>query len=95
MAHATPDYHSHSGEFSHRHGFYKPHTSLGATGHWLNTAGLLVPLIIPEIIKDPARQWRVIRIASVATTLVSQGLWAHKVQKEREEARERCAERTN
>jgi len=89
MATTTHYQQSHHEAASGRHPYHHPRTSLGATGHWINTAGLLAPLVIPELIKDPARQWRVIRIASVATALISQGFWAHKIQKEREEARER------
>lgn len=74
---------------SGRHPYHNPHTSLGATAHWVNTAGVLIPLLIPEFIKDPAKQWRYARIASVATALVAQGFWAHKISKERQEARER------
>ena len=72
-----------------RHAFHKPHTSLGATGHWVRTAGILAPLVIGEFVKDPDQRWRYIRIASVATALISEGLWTHKIRRERDEARER------
>lgn len=74
-----------------RQAYYKPHTSLGGTGHWVRTAGLLAPLVIGEFIKDPDQRWRAIRIAAVATALVSEAMWAHKISKEREQAREREA----
>ena len=79
-----------------RQPYYKPHTSLGATGHWVKTAGILAPLVIGEFVKDPDQRWRFIRMASVATALVSEALWTHKIHKEREEAREHerdCYER--
>jgi len=57
-------------------------------GHWIRTAGILTPLIIGEFIKDPDRRWRAVRIATVATTLISEGLYTHKVQRERDRARE-------
>ena len=72
-----------------RQPYYKPHTSLGATGHWVKTAGLLAPLVIGEFVKDPDQRWRFIRIAAVATALVSEAMWTHRITKEREEARER------
>ncbi len=76
----------------HRHAFHKPHTSLGATGHWVKTAGILAPLVIGEFVKDPDQRWRYIRIASVATALISEGLWTHKIRREREEAKARQEE---
>ena len=90
MAYASPRaYAAHS---PHAQGprcaFNKPRTSLGATGHWIRTAGILAPLVIGEFIKDPDQKWRMIRIASVATALVSEGMWTHKIRNERKERAE-------
>jgi len=77
---------------AHSHqAFQHAHTSIGAgsAGHWIRTAGILAPLIIGEIVKDHEQRWRWIRISSVATALVSEGLYAHRVQQERK----RCEER--
>jgi hypothetical protein len=71
--------------------FHRPHTSLGATGHWLREAGILAPLVISEFVKDGEKRWRYIRIASLATALLSEGMWTAKVHKEREAARQREA----
>ena len=71
---------------------YNPHTTLGAVGHWIRTASLLSPLVIGEFIKDPDRRWKAIRLVSVATTLLSEGLYTHRVRKERDHARELEAE---
>ena len=79
-----------------RRAYHKPHSSLGATGHWIKTAGILAPLVIGEFVKDAEQRWRYIRIASVATALISEGLWTNKVHNERKEAQERerdCLER--
>jgi hypothetical protein len=54
-------------------------------GHWVRTAGILAPLIIGELVKDPDKKWRFIRITSVAMALVSEGLHAHRIQRERRE----------
>jgi hypothetical protein len=81
----TPREPYHSGK-----AFHKPRTSLGATGHWVRTAGLLAPLVISEFIKDPEQKWRVIRIASVATALISEGMYTHKIRKEREARQFEC-----
>jgi hypothetical protein len=43
-----------------------------------------VPLVIGEVVKDPDQRWRFIRISSVAMALISEAMYAHKVQKERE-----------
>jgi hypothetical protein len=88
MAHASPS-RANSTQTPHTHSqrcaFHKPHTSLGATGHWVRTAGILAPLVIGEFIKDPEQKWRAVRIASVATALVSEGMWTHKIRNERKE----------
>jgi hypothetical protein len=56
-------------------------------GHWIKTAGILAPLVIGELIKNPEQRWRWIRISAVATALVSEGMWAHRLQKEREQCK--------
>jgi hypothetical protein len=68
-----------------RQAFHHPHTSVGSAGHWVKTAGILSPLLIGEMIKDPEQQWRWIRISAVATAVLSQALWTNKIHKEREE----------
>ena len=78
----SPERHSEARE---RQAFYRPHTSIGAAGHWIRTAGILAPLLIGEMVKDPDRRWRWIRIASVATALLSEGLYTHRIQQERRE----------
>ena len=71
-----------------RQPYYKPHTSIGATSHWIRTAGLLAPLIIGELVEDPNKRWRWIRVASIATALLSEGMYTHKIKQEREERAE-------
>jgi hypothetical protein len=68
-----------------RQPFHRPHTSLGATGHWVKTAGILAPLVIGELVKDADKRWRWIRLSSVATALVSEAMWTNKIRKERSE----------
>ncbi|HEX3747688.1 MAG TPA: hypothetical protein VHW09_27320 [Bryobacteraceae bacterium] len=53
-------------------------------------AGILSPLIIGEIVQDSQKRWRWIRIASVATALVSEGFHTQRLMQER---RERAEER--
>jgi hypothetical protein len=71
-----------------RQQFHHPHTSLGAAGHWIKSARILAPLIIGEFVKDADKRWRYATLASVATALLSEGMWVHKIQKEREEWQE-------
>jgi hypothetical protein len=71
-----------------RQAFHKPRTALSATGHWLKTAGMLSPLVIGEFVRDPERRWRYTRIAVIATAALTQGLYAQRLQKEREERAE-------
>lgn len=72
----------------HGPAFYKPRTALSATGHWLKTVGMLSPLLIGEFVKDPERRWRYTRIAVIATAALTQGLYAQRLHKEREERKE-------
>ena len=61
---------------------------MGAAGHWVRTAGLLAPLVIGEFVKDADKRWRWIRVASIATTLISEGMYTNHVRSERERTRE-------
>jgi hypothetical protein len=80
-----------SAPYAGRQSFHKPHTSLGATGHWIREAGILAPLIISEFVKDGEQRWRYIRIASITTALFSEGMWTAKVHRDREKMREHYA----
>jgi hypothetical protein len=55
-------------------------------------AGILSPLIIGEFIADPAKKWRAVRIATIATALITEGMWSHKIGKEAKERAIECAE---
>jgi hypothetical protein len=72
---------------NHRQGFSRSHVSMGAW-HWIKTAGILAPLVIGEFVKDPDRRWRYIRMASVATALVSEAMWSNRISKERDQCRD-------
>ena len=87
MPHKSPHHVAHANA-PDRQAFHRPHTSMGATGHWIKTAGILAPLVIGEFIKDPDKRWRYIRMASVATALVSEAMWTNKVRRERLECEE-------
>jgi len=72
----------------HRHeGFAKSSAAMGAM-HWVKLAGILAPLVIGELVKDPDKKWRYIRLASVATAIVSQEMWGNRIKRERDDCRE-------
>jgi hypothetical protein len=58
--------------------------SFGGTGHWTRTIGVLIPLVIGEVVKDPDQHWRFIHISSVAMALISEAAYPHKVHQERQ-----------
>ena len=61
---AQPEEHIPPHHDSERAAFRNTHTSLGAAGHWIRTAGILAPLVIGEFVKDHEQRWQWIRIAS-------------------------------
>lgn len=70
---------------TNRQPVYHPNTALGVIAHVVKTAGILAPLIIGEVVKDTEKRWRWIRISSVATALLAEGLYTQRVQRERRE----------
>jgi predicted membrane metal-binding protein len=75
-----------------RHEYRRPpsYTSHSEIGHWVRTAGILAPLVIGELVKDPDKKWRFIRITSVAMALISEGLHARRIQNDRKEREAQC-----
>jgi hypothetical protein len=76
-----------------RQAFQHAHTSMGAAAHWVKMAGIMAPLLIGEVVKDAEKKWRWIRISSVATALLAEGLYTQRIHRERAERqarRERC-----
>ena len=61
------------------------HPAPSEIGHWVRTAGILSPLVIGELVKDPEKKWRFIRVSSVAAALISEGLHVHRLNRERQE----------
>jgi len=74
-------------ERQERASFRHARSSIGAgsAGHWIRMAGILSPLIIGELVKDADQRWRWIRIASVATALVSEGFHTQRLMQERKD----------
>jgi hypothetical protein len=57
-------------------------------GHWTRTLGALAPLVITELVPEPRKQIRFIRIASVALAAISEMTYAYQLNKERAEREE-------
>lgn len=53
--------------------------------HLARMGGLLAPLVIGELIKDPDKKWRWIRIASLVSAGVTELMWAQREQQRREQ----------
>jgi hypothetical protein len=71
-----------------RQPFHHPRTSLGATGHWIHLLSVAAPLVIAEVIKDPDKKWRAMRLASVGAAIASEALWTHRLSKDRQKDEE-------
>jgi hypothetical protein len=69
---------------SHRE-FHRPRTSLGVAGHWLHMAGVFIPVVIGELVPDPAKYRKAVRLASVGTAIAYEVLYTIREQKRREE----------
>src|SRR5580700_7946503 len=71
-----------------RQSFRHPRTSLGAAGHWIHLVAVAAPLVIGEVIKDPDKRWRALRLASVCAALASEAVWTHRLSKDRQKDEE-------
>jgi hypothetical protein len=75
--------------------FRQSEASLGAINssyplaHLARMGGLLAPLVIGELIKDPDKKWRWIRIASLVSAGVTELMWAQREQQRREQREHR------
>lgn len=75
--------------YAERQAFHRPHSSLGAAAHYVREAGILAPLLISEFVKDPGEKWRWIKLASLVTAVVSQGMYTARIHAERKSTHER------
>lgn len=71
-----------------RQQFRHAHTSLGATGHLLHIGMVAAPLVIGEVIHDPEKRWRAMRIVPVLGALASEALWTMKISHDRQREEE-------
>lgn len=80
-------------EIAARQPFRQSRTSLGVAGHWVHLLAVLSPLVIGELVKDPEKRWRAIRLASVGTALATEALWTHRLLRRHEEQEHREQQR--
>jgi len=76
------------GASNDRQAFHRAHTSLGAAGHLLHMGMVATPLVIGELIHDPEKRWRAMRIVPIAGALASELLWTLKIAHDRKRERE-------
>jgi hypothetical protein len=84
---STPDRQSKDQRLHRHEGFAKSSAAMGAM-HWVKLAGILAPLVIGELVKDPEKKWRYIHLVSVRTAIVSQEMWGNQIKRERDDCRE-------
>jgi hypothetical protein len=72
----------------HRQAFHNPHTSRGAAGHFLHIGMVAAPLVIGEMIHDPDKKWRAMRVVPVAGAVASEVLWTMKIAHDRKREQE-------
>ena|SRR5271166_6645655 len=72
--------------------FKNPHTSLGAPGHIVHMAAMLFPVLAAELIDDAVKYRKAVRIGSIATTVLYEGLYTAREMRRRSEQEAKLAE---
>ncbi len=79
-----------------KQGFERPHASmggvLGIAGHWVALAGAMSPIVIGELVSDPAKRWRATRLAAVGTAVAYEALYTVRELQHRREQNARLRE---
>lgn len=75
-----------------RHGFYEPHTVLGVLAHWVGLAGTMAPIVIGELVADPAKSRKWVRLSAVGSTVAFQALHTVRELLHRKEQEKKLAE---
>jgi hypothetical protein len=77
---------------AHAQGFKNAHTSLGVAGHLVHMGAMLFPVLAAELITDAVKYKKVVRIGSVATTALYEGLYTMREAQRRNRQEEKLAE---
>lgn len=72
-------------------GFRNAHTSLGVAGHLVHMGAMLFPVLAAELITDAAKYRKAVRIGSVATTVLYEGLYTAREAHRRERQEEKLS----
>ena len=79
-----------------RQGFQHTHTTmggvLGIAAHWLGLTGAMAPIVIGELVSDPAKRWRATRLTAVGTAVAYEALYTLRELQHRKEQNARLAE---
>jgi len=75
-----------------KQGFHNAHTSLGAAGHLVHMGAMLFPVLAAELISDAAKYRKAVRIGSVVTTVLYEGLYTLREARRRDRQDEKLAE---
>jgi hypothetical protein len=76
-------------------GFVNAHTSLGVAGHLVHMGAMLFPVLAAEVITDLVKDKRAVRIGSVATTVLYEGLYTMREAQRRQRQEEKLDECRN
>lgn len=68
------------------------HTSLGIAGHMVHMGAMLFPVLAAELITDAAQYRKAVRIASITTTALYEGLYTWREAQRRRKQEEKLAE---
>jgi hypothetical protein len=85
---AAPAYSSGTAYPHSRQAYHRP-AGLGVAGHWIHLGAVLSPLVIGEMIPDPDKRWRAIRLSTAVAAVASEALWTHRLLKKRAQEEER------
>jgi hypothetical protein len=77
---------------AHAQGFRNAHTSLGDTGHLVHMGAMLFPVLAAELITDAQKYKKAVRIGSVATTVLYEGLYTLREAQRRHRQEEKLQE---
>lgn len=67
------------------------HTSLGIAGHMVHMGAMLFPVLAAELITDAAQYRKAVRIASITTTALYEGLYTWREAQRRRKQEEKLA----
>jgi hypothetical protein len=77
---------------AHAQGYKNANTSLGVSGHLVHMGAMLFPVLAAELITDAQKYRKTVRIGSVLTTVLYEGLYTMREAQRRRRQEENLAE---